>query len=94
MADADQPRTLNLKQPEVYRLARELAATTGESMTEAVRRSLEERLERVRVSREGEVERRAGRLLELGALLRERAPEGWFDQDLDALLYDDAGLPR
>jgi antitoxin VapB len=37
---------LNIKDPEVYRLARELAERTGESMTEAVRKSLRERLAR------------------------------------------------
>lgn len=37
---------LNIKDPEVYRLARELAAATGESMTEVVRQSLRERLRR------------------------------------------------
>lgn len=39
---------LNIKDPETNRLARELAAATGESMTEATRRAIEERLLRVR----------------------------------------------
>ena len=38
---------LNIKNPEVERLASELAALTGESKTEAVRRALEERKARV-----------------------------------------------
>jgi len=37
---------LNIKSPEVERLVDELAAHTGESKTEAVRRALSERLER------------------------------------------------
>lgn len=37
---------LNIKDAEVYRLARELAGMTGESMTEAVRKALRERLAR------------------------------------------------
>src|SRR3954452_18106205 len=53
-------RTLNLKNPEVYRLASELAAVTGESMTEAVRLSLEERLDRVTRRRDVEVEPGSG----------------------------------
>ena len=40
---------LNIKDPEVYRLARQLADRTGESMTEAVRKSLRERLTREEV---------------------------------------------
>ncbi len=40
---------LNIKNPEVERLADEVAALTGESKTEAVRRSLAERRARLRV---------------------------------------------
>ena len=40
---------LNIENPEVYRLARQLADRTGESMTEAVRKSLRERLTREEV---------------------------------------------
>jgi antitoxin VapB len=39
---------LNIKSAETDRLARELAAETGETLTEAVRRALAERLERCR----------------------------------------------
>ena len=38
---------LNIKEPETDRLARELASTTGESLTAAVAMALRERLERV-----------------------------------------------
>lgn len=36
---------LNIKDPKTDRLARELAAATGESITIAVRRAIEERLQ-------------------------------------------------
>lgn len=39
---------LNIKSAETDRLARQLAAETGESLTEAVRKALAERLERCR----------------------------------------------
>jgi antitoxin VapB len=42
---------LSLKDPETDRLAREVARLTGESLTEAVRKSLAERLERERLRR-------------------------------------------
>jgi antitoxin VapB len=38
---------LNLKNPDVERLAAEVATLTGESKTEAIRRALEERRERL-----------------------------------------------
>lgn len=38
---------LNLKNPDVERLATEVAGLTGESKTEAIRRALEERRERL-----------------------------------------------
>ncbi len=88
------PKTLNIKHPEVHRLARELADETGESMTEAVLRSLSERLERVRGRDAMAVEVRLARMLELAAVMRERAPAGYWDQDFDAELYDGRGLPR
>jgi antitoxin VapB len=43
---------LNIKSAETDRLARELAALTGESITEAVRRALEKRLEQERRERD------------------------------------------
>jgi hypothetical protein len=42
---------LSLKDPETDRLARALAALTGETLTEAIRRALAERLERERIRR-------------------------------------------
>jgi antitoxin VapB len=50
---------LNIKNPEVERLAAQVAALTGESKTEAVRRALDERYARLRmrVSDAGRAER-------------------------------------
>ena len=39
---------LSIKDPEADRLARELAGLTGESMTQAIKIALEERLRRIR----------------------------------------------
>jgi antitoxin VapB len=93
-AERDAPKTLNIKHPQVHRLARELADETGESMTEAVVQSLRERLERVRATDGEAVDARLERMLELAAVMRDRAPDGYFGQDFDALLYDEAGLPK
>jgi antitoxin VapB len=56
---------LSLKDPETDRLAREVARLTGESLTEAVRISLAERLERERLRRGQPARRLAERLLEI-----------------------------
>jgi antitoxin VapB len=56
---------LSLKDPETDRLARAVAALTGESLTDAVRKSLAERLERERLRR-GERPGLADRLEALG----------------------------
>ncbi len=78
---------MNLKDPEVYRLARELAERRGTSMTAAVRAALVEALER-----EPARPARAD-LDELLAIARRSAarPEPYLsDEDL----YDERGLPR
>jgi antitoxin VapB len=44
-------KPLNIKDPEVYRLARQIADLTGETLTDAVRHALRERLARELQSR-------------------------------------------
>lgn len=81
---------LNIKSDETHRLARELAALTGESMSTAVTIALQERLDRLRRERN---EGMAARLLEIG---REAAPlfkEPYRSVDHGDLLYDEKGLP-
>jgi antitoxin VapB len=56
---------LSLKDPETDRLAREVAALTGESLTKAIRTALAERLARERLRR-GVGGRLADRLMEIG----------------------------
>jgi antitoxin VapB len=55
---------LNLKNPEVERLAAEVARLTGESKTEAIRRSLEERRRRLKGPATAERRARVLRFLE------------------------------
>ena len=56
---------ISLKDPETDRLARAVAALTGETLTAAIRTSLAERLERERLKR-GEVADLATRIREIG----------------------------
>ena len=82
---------LNIKHPEADRLARELAATTGESLTDAILTALRERLER---------HRRAGATIRPKDLLREvrqrlsRYPVLDSRTPDEILGYDEQGLPR
>jgi antitoxin VapB len=82
---------LNIKDPTTERFVRELASIAGESVTTAVRRAAEERLQRVR-------RQRAGRSLtaEIMEIGRRCAALPDFDPRPpdDILGYDEHGLPR
>jgi antitoxin VapB len=83
--------SLNIKNEDAHRLARELAEATGESMTLAVSKALRERLERVRRdSRVGLAER----LLKIGKECASRLKEPYRSIDPGELLYDEKGLPK
>jgi antitoxin VapB len=83
--------SLNIKNEEAHRLARELAEHTGESMATAVTRAVRERLDRVRKRRGmSKVER-------IMKIARESAPlwkEPFRSVDHGDLLYDEKGLPK
>jgi antitoxin VapB len=81
---------LSLKDPQTDRLAREVAALTGESLTDAIRKALAERLERERFRR-GQP---AGLAAQLVALAAECAAFEDFDtRSPDAIVgYDETGL--
>lgn len=81
---------LNIKDQATDRLARELAAATGESITVAARRAIEERLTRVRARRGAQPVADELRAL----ILRGRARNTLDDRSTDQVLgYDDHGLP-
>jgi antitoxin VapB len=83
--------SLNIKNEETYRLARELSEITGESLTQAVTVSVRERLLRAR--RHGG-QGTAARLLAIGADCAARLREPFRSIDHGTLLYDEKGLPR
>jgi antitoxin VapB len=80
---------ISIKDPETDRLARELARATGESLTEAIRAALRERLERQRTrgSRDAAagIRRIQERIARLPVVDSRTADE--------ILGYDDHGLP-
>lgn len=63
---------LSIKTDEADRLARQLASLTGETMTEAVTRSLQERLDRLQAERRARKGELASELMEMAAALRAR----------------------
>ena len=83
--------SLNIKDEETHRLARELARITGESMTAAVNEAIRERLERVRgKSKEDLTERLMKIAKECGPLWK----EPYRSIEHGDLLYDEKGLPK
>jgi antitoxin VapB len=60
---------ITIKSPEADRMARELAAVTGESITDAVTKALRERLERQRVVDQSTRQRRLAALQAMRAAL-------------------------
>jgi|KBSSwiStaDraftv2_1062776.scaffolds.fasta_scaffold733361_2 antitoxin VapB len=85
--------SINIKNPEVHALAKELAELTGESMTEAVLIALKERLARERNSEE-RLRERMEVLTAIGRDVAERLGPEWRAMDVDDWLYDEDGLPR
>lgn len=83
---------LNVRDPEAQRLARELADATGETMTGAVIKALQERLERLRGRQEVSRTERAARLMAHGK--RFAALPVLDPRSTDEIIgYDDVGLP-
>jgi antitoxin VapB len=82
---------LNIKSEDGYRLAVELSALTGESLTTAVTAALRERLDREQRARD-RVQKRA-RLTALAAELRGSLRPAAGHGPAETLLYDETGLP-
>jgi antitoxin VapB len=83
--------SLNIKNEDAHRYAQELAAITGESMTQAVTEAIKQRLELVRSQRgQGMAED----LLAIGRGCAARFKEPYLSTDHGDLLYDELGLPK
>ncbi len=83
--------SLNVKDPEAHRLASAIASATGETLTRAVIRALEEKLERL-----GNRGRDPAKLLaDLKAIAQSAAPYVKRPyQEHGDFLYDEHGLPK
>ena len=84
--------SLNIKNEEAHRLARELAELTGQTMTGAVTVALAERLEREK--RERSVEERLRRMRVISKRVSKMLRPGPSAVEHGDFLYDERGLPR
>ena len=84
--------SLNIKNEETCRLARELAQLTGETMTGAITVALEERLERER--RQRSVDERLRDMRAISERCAKLLGPGPSAADHGDLLYDERGLPK
>lgn len=83
--------TINIKNKTTYRLAKELAKLTGESLTTAITEAVRQRLQRVRHEQK---EGLAERLLSIGKDCAAHLKEPYRRIDHGALLYDERGLAK
>jgi antitoxin VapB len=81
---------ISIKDAETDRLARALVAVTGESLTEAIKRALHERLERESHRTRGGIDAEVRRIQERVA----RLPIVDSRAANEILGYDEHGLPR
>lgn len=80
---------INIKSAEAHRLAVELARQTGDSITGAVTKAIKAELRRLR-----DKDERRARLDAITAYTAEVLKDGPGSADIDALLYDEMGLPK
>jgi antitoxin VapB len=85
-------KSLNLKNPEVYRLARQIVRITGESLTQAVIIALRERL--ARLHNAYSKTSLAEDLMAIGADCASRLSRRTKALDHGKMLYDNRGLPH
>lgn len=83
---------LSIKDEQTDALARRLVSLTGETLTEAVKQALQERLERE--ARRHDRRELAARLLAIGQRCAAHVGAPRHALDHGELLYDDQGLPR
>jgi antitoxin VapB len=84
--------SLNIKNAETHKLAKQLSRETGESLTTAVTTALRERLERIRSRRRRKSDALYADLIALGKRGAALAPGPHLDHA--ELLYDENGLPK
>jgi antitoxin VapB len=85
---------LHISNPKANRLARKLAKQTGETLTNAVIRALEERLSHTRRSRDAAENAKVSELLAIAERATGLQKQGKTSRELIEEMYDEDGLPR
>ena len=83
--------SLNIKNDQTHKLAKELAKATGQNMTAAITEAVRERLDRVRSEQGAGL---AERLLAIGKDCAAHLREPFRAVDHGELLYNEKGLPQ
>jgi antitoxin VapB len=86
--------SLNIKNEETHRLAREVAARTGETLTTTITVALRERLARLRGAAGETSVARADRVRAIAADAATRWSPELREREHGDMLYDERGLPR
>ena len=89
--------SMNIKDPKVHAMARQLAALRGTTVTDAVRQALAAELERSVAEPDRTAQEQQARREALQQLLERYQSLQWADgrssEELQAALYDENGLP-
>lgn len=83
---------LSIKNEEAYRLAKELAVKTGDSITAVVTKALREKLDRIERRRNQKA--CAEELMSIGKRCANHAKQATSSRRHAELLYDEQGLPK
>jgi hypothetical protein len=89
--------SLNIKNAETTRMVKELAALRGVSLVAAVSEAVREKLEKEKAEREAAANPRKKRselLIEFAKEYTARVKDPIHSWEIDALLYDEDGLPK
>lgn len=87
--------SLNIKNPETHELVKELAALKGVSLTLAVTDAVRNEIEREKASREDKPPiNRYELLMAFAKEYSKRVKDPIHSWEVDALLYDEDGLPK
>ncbi len=84
----------NIKSVEARELADRLVELTGTNRTAAVTEALREKVERIERRNRRKKESVVEKWLTIGADIKGRYPDMPGSADVDALLYDENGLPK
>jgi antitoxin VapB len=83
---------ISIKDPKTDQLARKISKLTGESLTEAIQHSLQDRLNAL--ERDLKMSANKYRIREIQEQVRKKLPKGVHSLDHSDILYDENGLPK